>query len=84
MSDNPHVSLVAIVYRVWIRVPWCKSVVDTENRHVYLIGPLPQIALVSSAVLAEEASTMKVNDDLVASLDSLLGVVYLLRFKVDF
>jgi hypothetical protein len=39
---------------------------------------------VGCAVLAEEASTMEVDDDIVAFLDSLFRVVNLKRFEIDF
>jgi hypothetical protein len=39
---------------------------------------------VGCAVLAEEAPTMEVDDDIFAFLDSFFGVVNLQRFEVDF
>ena len=74
--------MVTIANWVWIRVPWRQSVVDTEDRYVDLISPLSQVALVGGAVLAQEASPVKVYDDLVTSLEPFLGVIKLQRFEI--
>ena len=48
LRDNPHIRLVAVVLRGWVRMRWRQSVINAEDWNLQALRPLPSVALVSS------------------------------------
>ena len=63
LRDDPYVSLVAVVLRIWVGVLWGEPIVYAENRNPHVSGPLDGIVGVNVRVLAHEPASVEVDDD---------------------
>ena len=62
LRDDPYVSLVAVVLRIWVGVLWGEPIVYAENRNTHVSGPLDGVVRMDVRVLAHEASPVEVDD----------------------
>ena len=60
MGYNPYVSLIAIVYSIWVWILRCESVVNAKHWHIKLDCPFSGVVLVCARILAYEATSMEV------------------------
>jgi hypothetical protein len=59
LGHNPHISLKAVIYGVWVGVTRRKSIVDREDGNVELFCPLARVILVRSRVHAHETTAVE-------------------------